>query len=320
MRARVWTAYASNNSGSYTIVGRLPSAEVAQEVADELRVVITAHAAWRDRTDPAAGPAESPLATFCRERGLTWSAGEGEGDDWPQYSDTPPQVVRSGRQVIIHHDYTVSLTPVFGELFYKRGGRVDHEEDHAHHPLVVTATFYWGWTPEAQARQQAELPRLLDALTSDAGPLVRLNRLGCPAAWRAGSDKFAEAPLTVSVIFDQLVEGVTALRELAQAHGATMELRLAEAAGVDDPLAAMRPSTPVVPRFDVVIVDTGDNRPRLVAALAGLTDESESMARERLLAPVPVVATRGAFERTARACLAALEAAGARVDLRRNDG
>ncbi len=66
--------------------------------------------------------------------------------------------------------------------------------------------------------------------------------------------------------------------------------------------------------------DTGDNRPRLVAALAGLTDESESMARERLLAPVPVVATRGAFERTARACLAALEAAGARVDLRRNDG
>src|SRR5690242_18609473 len=147
MRARIWNAYASNNSGSYTIVGALPSEEVAHEVAVELSAMIKAHAAWLAAERGQADNPESPLAAFCRTHGLSWSSGDGEGDDWPEYSDdNRPRVVAIGNQVVVHHEYTVSLPPVFGAFFYKRGGRVQHEDNHAHHPMVTIATLWWGWT------------------------------------------------------------------------------------------------------------------------------------------------------------------------------
>ena len=35
-----------------------------------------------------------------------------------------PSAVAVGRQVMVHAPYTVTLPPVFGELFYAMGGRV----------------------------------------------------------------------------------------------------------------------------------------------------------------------------------------------------
>ena len=46
MRIRIWNAYASNNSGSYTIVGRFESDESAAKLAAELLAVVKAQSAW----------------------------------------------------------------------------------------------------------------------------------------------------------------------------------------------------------------------------------------------------------------------------------
>src|SRR5262249_20361727 len=86
MRVRIWNAYASNNSGSYTIVGWLPSEEVAREVAEELKTMIEAHTAWGEAGRGQADGSDSPLAQFCRTHGLSWRAGMGGYEDWPQYS------------------------------------------------------------------------------------------------------------------------------------------------------------------------------------------------------------------------------------------
>jgi hypothetical protein len=239
MRVRIWNAYASNNSGSYTIVGALPSEEVARSVADELTAMIGAHAAWLDAWDAKADPASSPLAAFCRAEGLSWSPGHGGWGDWPD--DNKPRVTAVGHQVIVHHPYTVSLPPTFGELFYKRGGRVQHEEDHAHDPIVAIATFWWGWSKEDRARMEIERPRLVAALTAAEGALARVAPKSWPAAWQAGGERFDEAPLTVGAIFADLIDGVSALGEAARQHHARMLLRVYEApAGAHDPLAHLR--------------------------------------------------------------------------------
>ena len=248
MKVRVWNAYASNNSGSYTIVGILPSEEVARETADELATMVAAHTAWLDaRQSDAEDSSTSPLAEFCRKHALSWSKGRGTWDDWPEHSDdNRPRVSAVGMQVIVHHDYTVSLPPTFGEFFYKKGGRVEHEENHAHHPIVAIATFWWGWTEEAKAKRDEQCPRLVAALTADDGILAKGTRNSWPSAWQVGGDQFGEAPLTVGAMFQDLVDGVSALHAAAEAHGAKMLVRLYEAPDEQhDPLAYLRPSKPV---------------------------------------------------------------------------
>jgi len=244
MRIRVWNAYASNNSGSYTIVVALPSEEVARDVAAELATMIDAHTRWHDAWNGTGDTAASPLAAFCRTHGLSWSTHCGGADEWPDYApdnDNRPRVAAVGRQVIVHHDYTVTLPATFGEYFYKRGGRVQHEENHAHHPLVVIAAFYWGWTAEAKARMAAEQPRLVAALTAADGPLATLADETWPPALRQARDTFHDWPITVGVIFGKLIEGVSALRVLAEAHGADLSVRLHEAPDeTHDPLAFLR--------------------------------------------------------------------------------
>lgn len=320
MEIRIWNAYASNNSGSYTIIGRLPSAEVAQRTAVELRAMIDAHTTWRDAWDGKSSLEQSPLAEFCRTHALTWTDGQGGWDDWPSYNkDNRPRVEVSGSQLIVHHEYTVGLPATFGEMIYKQGGRVEHEECHAHDPMVVTGTFWWGWTPERRAIQEAELPRLLAALTSADGLLAQPNGRDLPPAWREGQGRFGEAPLTIVAIFDDLLAGVAALRAVAEAHSAELELRLSEAALVDDPLLHFRPSTPVVPRFDVVLLDVGATPANVAAALAEGCGFYASEAQQRTQRKPPFVGARSLVEVRAQRLATALEAAGARCELRRND-
>lgn len=241
MRVSVWNAYASNNSGSYTIIGRLPSAEIAERTAHELREVIDAHTAWRDAWNGETKLEESPLARFCNTHGLTWTEGDGGWNDWPDYGvDNRPRVTVSNVQVIVHHEYAAGLPPTFGALFYKRGGRVEHEVNHAHHPIVVTAGFYWPWTEKSRELQARELPRLLDDLTASEGFLATLSRPGVSPVWCLGGEAFGEMPLTAWAVFDELTTGVAALRKVATAHSAEMHIKLGESLSESDPLAEFR--------------------------------------------------------------------------------
>jgi hypothetical protein len=320
MQVRIWNAYASNNSGSYTIVGSLPSREVADEVATELRQLIEAHTAWRRAWDGSGGTDASPLAAFCKQHGLTWGDNAGGFDDWPEHhDDTRPQIAVTSHQLVVHHPYTVSLPTTFGEYIYRRGGRVEHEENHAHHAIVTIASFYWGWTKEARAKMDVERPRLVAAVTAEDGPLEGAYPARWPPGWSLGGDGFGEAPFTVGVLFDDLIGGVAALRTLAEAHGASLQVRLQEAADdLHDPLAHLRPSNPRVPRTDLILTGAGDNRASLVTALWETLQLYEGDARKRLLA-LPVTLGRGLRPSVAEAAAARLRRSGAIVELRASE-
>lgn len=325
MRVRVWNAYASNNSGSYTIVGELPSEQVAQEIADELRAMIAAHTAWyeqkADGASTGAPAGDSPLVAFAKQHGLKWQERLGSDDEWPEYSqDNNPRVLAVGHQVIVHHDYTVTLPPTFGEYFYKRGGRVSHEENHAHHPIVTVASYWWGWSKEEQALRDQQLPQLIAELTRADGVLATQRGYVHAPAWHTARGGFGDPPFTVGVIFDELLDGIAKLRAIGEAHGAKLHLRLHEAPSEEhDPFTHLRPSTPPQPRFDVIVdAVTPYDRKAVTTALFASIGLYEGDALRRL-AELPAVVGRGLFEARAQTLLAAITKAGGAARMVRND-
>ena len=135
MRIRVYQAYASNNSGSYTIVGLFADAETAMNLAKQIEDVSIAHHAWHE----AHGwehEGDSPLDAFTRLHELR-SDRPGREDNWPSYG-ARPTAVAVAEQLFVHAPYTVTLSPVFGEFMYAKGGRVAIELDHAHSDIAAT--------------------------------------------------------------------------------------------------------------------------------------------------------------------------------------
>ena len=80
MKIRIWNAFASNNSGSYVIVGSFPTEALAAEVSAELGAAAKAMSVWVQ-----APEGDSPLAALAAKYGIAY-APEDEGDDtWPQW-------------------------------------------------------------------------------------------------------------------------------------------------------------------------------------------------------------------------------------------
>lgn len=309
MRVRTWNAYASNNSGSYTIVGSLPSEQVASELAAELAAMCAAHAEW---TGPFEG---SPLMQLCRKYSLGYEGTN--GDDWPEYGgDNAPQVIAVGAQIIVHHHYTLDLPRAIGELFYKCGGRVRFEKIHAHNPMAIVADFWWGWQKDDMARQAKELPGLITAITAEGAALHDVDVKGWPAAWRTGHD---HVPFTLGVVFPDLVAGAARLDAIAKERGAKLALRVFEIADrAFDPFPHLRPSDPRLPRYDIVITHAGDNRATLVAALVEALGYDERTARALLAQPAPLRVARGVGATRADSIAERLRGARALADIVQN--
>ncbi len=233
MRIEIWNAYASNNSGSYTIVGTFSSHDEARRVAGVLAPVLEAEGKWqgspRTREDP------SPLQQFARAQGLPLS----DGYEWPQYGQRDaPDVAAIGYQVLIHHDYTTSLPPLFGHFFYAQGGRVEAELDHTHHVLVVIFEVWQAGGGGLAGEDRARF--LIDLLTAENGVLQKLTEPTPKPAWRFGDG--ANAPLvTFGAQFRDLVAGCAAVQAELQSFGSSARIRIVEAAFQgDDPLAFLR--------------------------------------------------------------------------------
>jgi len=243
VRIRVWTAFASNNSGSYTIVGRFAEAERAAEVAAELAEMIAAHTAWHAE-HMYEDSEDSPIVAFARARGLAATAALGAGDEWPQYGE-PPSVTAVDRQVVVHAPYTVSLPRTFGELFYARGGAVDTCLDHAHEALVVHFEAWWPWQWDAELRALG-LAGLLAAVQDPGSPVwahvraAREEESGLPQLVCARDLEGSEAPLVIAAVFADLIAGVAALAALAAVYGAEHRVRIFEALDHRDPLSHLR--------------------------------------------------------------------------------
>lgn len=241
MRIRLFRAFASNNSGSYTIVGSFRDLETAKDVAKILREVSAEHDVWyRDATGqaPAEGEPPSPLERFAKEHGLAeeWP---GRDDDWPEFGQ-PPAIIASGCRVIVYVDYTVTMPRAYGEYFYRRGGRVSLEMEHAHRPIAVEFVFNPKATKSGQslkevAREVAAFRLRLDPLLIEHSKRPDYDeRPPIEPAWC-----LHDVPKVNALLLD-LPKAVEEVQQLARAAGLDTYVRLFETDDRIDPFAALR--------------------------------------------------------------------------------
>ena len=320
MRIRIWNAFASNNSGSYVIVGSFPSEDRAAEVAAELREVARAHSAWLAVYDPPPSP-PSPLAQYAARHGVPYDDAE-LGEDWPQHSSNEhPDVWAIGHQVFVYSDYTVTMPRAIGHAMYARGGRVDTEVNHAHHPLVAVFEIYFPWRDRSTIDVPARVQDLVDALCAEGGALTALRVAGHAPGWRgAVADQpagFGEGDLVVGAVFDDLCAGFTAVAAAATAAGAGLRVRVSEAQGDGDPLAFLRPCVPPTRHalVDVVLEELGlapTHVTKIVAQVRGIGYTQAHALVQR----TPVVIVQGVSLARAQALAAELRVGNAVVSLR----
>lgn len=271
MRIRIYSAFASNNSGSYTIVGSFRDAAAAEEVARMIQEVCAAHHEWHE-THAWAQDGDSPLDAFARREGLR-AERPGRGEEWPNHGDAP-SAVAIAHQVLVHAPYTVTLSPVFGELFYARGGRVDVEIDHAHDDLAVEIA-YWverahDDDPETRAKLDAFEARVAEELPAWTSRREYDKRPAIKPAWHRGHWGLRH----LSAVFDDLLEAIRGLREIAEEAGVTLRVRVHECPNdVGDPFAALRATVIPWGRFRVILWGIGADR---IAALKAVREATRS--------------------------------------------
>jgi hypothetical protein len=238
MKIKIWNAFASNNSGSYTIVGNFPTAELAQDVAKELAVVVAAHDAWI-RSDDRNN--KSPLEIFAKTNRLNSNDVDNSIDEWPEYSEnTTPQVLAIDHQVFIHHDYTVTLPAIFGQYFYARGGRVNIELNHSHHPIVAIFAFYVDYKVRHKIDLQEKFAQVINELTADSGPLSVGLREGHSPVWKIMGSNF-DSHLVIGACFEELLDSFREIEKIAAEHSLRSNVTLFEAFSDDqDPLSHLR--------------------------------------------------------------------------------
>ena len=324
MKIHVWNAFASNNSGSYTVVGAFNDAEAAARVAEELSQVSTAHEAWAQagmQTGFGRAPRPSPLEDFVVRNGLGPPAESVTGHGSDDQADLP-RVWAMGHQVFLHHPFTLSIPNLYGAFIYKRGGRVETTLEHTHHPLVSIFELRVPNAGRAGQDIPARAAALLEALYAGDGPLVRFVPAEPHVAWRARGAKDPMGPdLTVGVAFTDLVAGFAAVDAIAREHGFQFRVSLFEPWREDtDPLAFLRPSSPPLkqPRYDVVLTDAGVTPMEVTKLIADLRQEHENAVR-MLRHALPAVLVRLRPQGVAEAMASRLRRQGATVELRPSD-
>jgi len=243
VRIRVWNAYASNNSGSYTIAGRFDSGDAAAKVAAELLALVKAQSAWA----AGNGARPSPLATFAQKNGLSAYEGMGEDDDWPEHTQQEhPEVWTVGAQLFLYSDYQVSMPRIFGELIYARGGRVEYEVDHAHHPMAAFFEIYWPWKGKTKEIVAAGVDGILRALHADPRFHENQHERAPAHAWRIGGE-WMVPDLRIGAVFADLVSGFAAVDAAVRAAGAHVTVRVHESFSPNgDDFPFLRPSDPAI--------------------------------------------------------------------------
>jgi hypothetical protein len=251
VKIHLWNAFASNNSGSYTIVGRFPTEELAARVAAELSAVLEAHERWRRSPESRHEDPErlSPLRAFTQAHSLTQSEA-----DWRDQGEL--RAWSTGHQVFLHDPWTLTLQDSYEEFLRVRGGKVETRIRHVHGDLV--SVFELHGTPPKKTKA-ATVSAVVEELYADDGPLVTLAPFDVQPAWREGS-KPGEPVLTLGAVFQDLdlASSYTAVEGIARRHGLRVTVRVSEEPS-QGALAWLRPSHPPLARklFDVWILEAG---------------------------------------------------------------
>lgn len=309
MRIRIYRAFASNNSGSYTLLGSFSTPAAAEHVAAELQALCDAHDDWIEAT-PYPYEGQAPLDTFVQANGLSAAEPPGRSDEWPEHGPKPA-VVAAGHQVLFHVPYTVTMPPLFGEVLYKRGGRVELELNHAHHDLAVDLGYY---------PSDTELPAPAKAAALDAFETLLRAELPALSARPENDSRPAIAPVfhrgtwglrQLSLVLPDLVAGVRHVRALADAAAMNLHVRVWECPGdSEDPFAALRAQPRPWGRFRVILWQVGSDRIAAMKAVrdalaCGLSEAKEALAelpREVLVDVSEQVARDAALRLTEAGC------------------
>jgi hypothetical protein len=231
MRIRVFRAFASNNSGSYTLVGGFRAAEDAEEAAAFLSDLCERETRWREgevQTPP------SPLDEAATALGLEPPGAE--WDEWPDPSyAAPPSVVRIDCQVLVHVRYTASMPRVLGAMMYAKKGRVELELNHSHERLAAELQF---WAAGDETAKLEAVRSAVDAVLPELTAPGPRDRSGAIApAWHLGEWR----NMNLSVVFRDLAAGVLVVRAIAAREGVRVFLRIREVYANDpDPFAVLR--------------------------------------------------------------------------------
>ena len=231
MRIRVFRTFASNNSGSYTLVGGFRSAEDAEEAAAFLSDLCERETKWREgevQTSP------SPLDEAAISLGL-----EPPGAEWDEWPDTsyaaPPSVVRIDCQVLVHVAYTASIPRVLGAMMYAKKGRVELELNHSHERLAAELLF---WARDDKTAKLEAVRAAVDAILPElTAPGPRDESDAIVPAWHPGES----GDVNLSVVFRDLAQGVLVVRAIAAREGVRVFLKIREVYANDpDPFAILR--------------------------------------------------------------------------------
>ncbi len=316
MKIHVWNAFASNNSGSYTIVGSFPNCQQAEDAAKELAELMRRHTEWLESQDNQGtmhAKELSPLSEFIRLHGLRTSPDDYGG--WPEYGDdNSPMAFAIDSKVIIHHDYTVTLPREFGEYFYAKGGRVEQELNHAHNPIVAVCELWIPWQQSKQLDIPEKISDFLEALCVPGGSFLKHSSTGkYRPAWRSG-DGLSNPQLTLGAIFDDLLLGFTSVNQVAKEHGFQTMVKVFEAFDQSDPLAFLRASTPSIKRGQrtVTLEAKGHAPAEVIKVLEQLLQIDHSEAR-LIIDSAPVVILFDVFPEEADDAATRMRKAGASV-------
>jgi MoaA/NifB/PqqE/SkfB family radical SAM enzyme/ribosomal protein L7/L12 len=322
----VYAAWASNNSGSYTLVGSFGDRDVARAAGERLATLFRdMHAFYTEREAEvrrliAAGEkrivlpeVETPAHRLVAAEGLTPLPADFEdADSWPSDGGSAEgNVLVTGQQVIVHVGWTVTMPRALAELFFKAGARIDLELVHSHHPLVAVATLHLtagGQSAEAREARRAALASLraeLDTLLLAPRPprWVGDDEPRTPHAWRA-----SDYVLELGLVPQDPVPELAAVRTIAERHGAEMHVRFFEALSEGgDPLADMRVRSDerAAGAWSVILWREGPDRVAVMKVIREHTALGLEEAKRRL-ADLPVALAEGVTERDATAFAEAL--------------
>lgn len=146
----VWRAWASNNSGDYTILARFRTPEEAAESAASLRELARAHEsflaspagrAWLEEHDHAGSTPTPPMQLFGARHGISWTE-DGDGLWWEEDGFGAPVLTAGsiGSDVIVYHPYCMGLPEEAFRRYFAAVGALGMGHWSYERPLVkVTA-------------------------------------------------------------------------------------------------------------------------------------------------------------------------------------
>ena len=265
-----------------------------------------AQKAWRSLVH-AARSETRPLHDHMRDAGISSAPDLGE-HEWPNLGEAP-SVVSAAEQVLVFVPYVQSFSRAFGELVYKRGGRVSIELQYAQRVAMEHRL----WSHDGDREQAAKFEAFREAIEdgalrehfADVDGVVRN-----PPIIRIGHAFLR----LIHVSYDAAVV-LQAVGELAARLQLETDVSLFEAPGNgEDPLRSLRAYNITPGDSQVILWQVGARLNDVIRAARSVTGLALAEATE-LVHRAPIEVLKGVSQREADIAFEALRAAGADVEI-----